>query len=79
MNKNDLPKFVMLGSSELRLKGNEYYRDAGMWGVGFRIKGGKLLSSHWRQGHDWLHNVELIPITEEQWKKGNEGYLPDKY
>jgi hypothetical protein len=71
----ELPKYVSLNGVEMRLRGKEYWRDAGLWGVNYKIKDGKLLSSHWRQGHDWLHGVELIPITEEEWRKGNAGYV----
>jgi len=71
----ELPKYVSLNGVEMRLRGKEYWRDAGLWGVKYKIKDGKLLSSHWRQGHDWLHGVELIPITEEEWRNGNAGYV----
>ena len=75
--ETELPKYVKLGGSELRLRisQKDYWRDAGYWGVKYKIKDGKLLSSHWGQGHQWLHDVELIPITEEEWRKGNAGYI----
>lgn len=71
----ELPNYVKLNECELRLRGNEYWRDAGCWGVGFKIKNGKLLSSYWRKGHDKLHGIELIPISEEEWRNGNKGYI----
>jgi hypothetical protein len=71
----ELPKFVSLDGCEMRLKDSQYWRDAGNWGVDYKIIDGKLLSWHWRLGHDWLHRVELIPITEEEWRKGNKGYV----
>ena len=50
---------------------NGYWRDAGLWGVGYKIKGDKLYSII--EGHPRLHNQELIPITEEEWRKVNHG------
>lgn len=81
----ELPKYVSLNGTEMRLRekeywrdglrGKEYWRDAGSWSVNYKIIDGKLLSWHWRQGQDWLHRVELIPITEKEWRKGNSGYV----
>lgn len=73
----DLPKFVKLGIIELRLRGNEYYRDAGVWCVGYKIVNNVLLSWLPRSGMPWLHKQPLIEITEEEWKRGNRGYIPN--
>ena len=75
MKKSDLPKYVMLGQTEMRLKEDEYWRNAGLWGVNYKIKNGKLFSDLPDMKDHGLHNVELIPITEEEWRKGNEGYV----
>lgn len=55
----------------------EYYRDAGAWSVDIRIDKvtGKVYSVCNCQDTPWLHNVELIPTTYDDWKKDNEGYL----
>ena len=74
-NKIELPKYVSLNGCELRLRNSEYWRDAGQWGVNYKIKNGKIFSSHYHQGNDHLHNIELIPISEENWRKGNDGYV----
>jgi len=71
--KTKLPKYVRLNMSELRLKDNTYYRDAGYWGVGYRHIDGKLVS--WIPNAPWIHNVELIEITEKVWRKANKAYL----
>ena len=33
----ELPKFVKLNNTALRLKGKTYYRDGGEWSVEYRI------------------------------------------
>lgn len=70
----ELPKYVSLNGTELRLKDNEYWRDAGLWGVGYKIVDGKLFSC-WIEEDAIIHNKELIPITEEEWRKGNGKYI----
>jgi hypothetical protein len=76
-----LPKYVSLNGTALKLEhtddGNHYHywRVAGLWGVDYKIIDGKLYSWHWRMGHDWLHRVELIPITEQEWRNDNRGYV----
>lgn len=73
MNTNKVIKYVKLGSSALRLTSdNTYYRDAGIWEVEYKLIDGKLFSV---STMDHLNNVELIPITEEEWYKDNEGYV----
>ena len=70
----ELPKYVKIDRTALRLKGDKYYRDAGQWSVGYKIIDGKLLSWHWRHGHPWLHRVELVECTEQEWRENNGGY-----
>lgn len=75
---DNLPKYVKLGHSALRLKvrSKVYYRDAGIWEVEYEIKDGKLLSV---SGMDHLNGVELVEITREEYAKDNYGYLPSNY
>lgn len=73
---NFLPKFVRLNKSALRLVGNEYYRDGGMWSVGYKIIDGVLLSWYPNRGMKWLHRVPLIEITEKEWRDNNGEYAP---
>lgn len=55
----------------------EYWRDGGLWGVGIRIdkETGKIFSIC--EDMDWLHDVELIPTTYEDWKEDNGQYVND--
>ncbi len=71
------PKFVMLGNSALRLRGDTYYRDAGNWDVKYKFIDGKLVSWNWGFGMPWLHRQPLIEITEEKYREDNAGYVPD--
>jgi hypothetical protein len=72
-----LPKYVSLKGVAMRLtpQENQYYRHAGEWGVYYKVVDGKVFSKC--PYLPWIHNVELIPITEEQWKIDNQGYLPN--
>lgn len=72
-----LPKYVRLGNTAMRLKegAKQYWRDAGLWGVDYRIKKGKLIAWCPNIGLDYLHRVELIEISEDEWRKANEGYI----
>lgn len=77
-NKPKPPQFVKLNNSGLRLlkNGKEYYRDGGAWSIGFRYIEGKWVS--WKTsgiGIKHLHKVELIEITEEEWRESNKGYI----
>jgi hypothetical protein len=77
---NTLPKYVKLDQTEMRLTRNPdsgidsgmdlmYFRDAGLWGVDFKIEDNKIISICY--GFDRLNDIELIPITEKEWRKGN--------
>lgn len=70
----ELPKYVSLNRSALRLKGGVYYRDGGIWEVGYKVEDGTLLS--WCPNMKWLHRVPLIEITEEEWREDNGQYAP---
>lgn len=75
ITKPELPPFVSMNGIELRLRGKEYWRDAGLWSVNYKIIDGKLLSWCWRSPVHKYHRVELIPITEEKWRIGNIGHI----
>ena len=50
-----------------------YYRDGGAWECDYLEKNGELFaSSHITS----LDGNKLVPITEEKWRKSNEGYAP---
>jgi len=55
----------------------EYWRHAGMWGIAFKEKNGKLFSDakHYDESMQYLHGKELVPITEEEWRNDNKGYV----
>lgn len=71
----ELPKFVRLNNTELRLVGNTYYRDAGEWSVEYRVIDDVLIS--WFTAKPWLHRRPLIEITEDEWRQANGRYAPD--
>jgi hypothetical protein len=54
----------------------EYWRDGGQWGIHIREENGKLVSDAKRYGPElqYLDGQELIPITEEEWRKDNGQY-----
>lgn len=80
--KNALPQFVLLNGTSMRLnkidygEGSfcnidlrlEYWRDNGCWGVGIIQRGNRVYSI---SDIDYLDNVLLIPITEEEYNKEN--------
>lgn len=81
ITKDNLPKFIRLGScmrlvtyKTKPLEYWEYWRDGGSWGIGFYIKDGKLYSKHYM---DYLNNKELVPVTEEEWRRCNGLYAPN--
>lgn len=75
----ELPKFVMIETdgrlhSALRLTEKGYYRDGGIWSIGYKIIDGILYS--WYPDMPWLHRQPLIEISEEEWRKDNGHYAP---
>lgn len=72
----ELPKFVKLGTTAMRLRGNRYYRDGGDWSVDYKIIDDNLIS--WCLYLPNLHKVPLIEITEKEWREDNGHYAPDK-
>lgn len=62
-------------SCALRLTSkNEYYRDAGHWGIqahyvdGVLVFKGSGYTSH-------MKGYEAVEVTEEQWREDNKGYV----
>ncbi len=74
----ELPKFVSLEGTALRLVGKRYYRDGGEWGIEYRVIDGVLLSWAHGMGIPWLHKKPLTEITEEEWRTDNGHYAPNE-
>jgi hypothetical protein len=70
------PKYVRLHGSELRLRGDEYYKDGGHWYVGYKYVNDVLRSVD-VYGMPHLNNVPLIEITKQEWLDGNRGYTSE--
>jgi len=68
------PEFVWMGGkTALRLvDSNEYYRDAGMWSVGFEQRGTEFYSVCKQM--EQLNGKLLTPCTEDEYKEDNKGY-----
>lgn len=72
-----LPKYVKIGKTVLRLKKDvyghyKYYRDAGDWSVGYKIKNSKLFSTSL---FETLDNKRLVTTTKKMWENDNRGYI----
>lgn len=71
------PPFVKIKDhgSELRLDtdDNSYYRYAGAWSIKYIFDGYRFFT--YCPHIPDLHNLELIEITYQEWRKGNEGYV----
>lgn len=59
------------------LQGNEYYREGGCWGVGFKEIDGKLYSTS--HTHENLNNQRLYKATSEEYHNDNLGYSNPKH
>lgn len=77
--KVKLPKYVKLNDSALVLREKEkvYFRHAGNWSIRYKIENGKLLSVVINPYTltTGIDNVELIEITEQEWRDDNKGYI----
>ena len=74
--KNKPPKYIRLGSetgTAMRFHelSDGYWRDAGQWAIGYKFDNG-FFSIH---QDEQLNNLPLIPISEEEYLKDNEGYV----
>ena len=65
-------KYVLLGHTAMKLRGNEYYRIGGCWSVGFKIIDGKIFS---KSNIKRLNNIELIETTKQIHDLDNQGYI----
>ncbi len=80
-----LPKYVSIeGICMLRLRGDQYYRDAGVWSVEYRVKKTIFLRKlkvyiHQPNSDFWehLHGKELKPCTEQEWREDNRGHVSE--
>jgi len=70
---NNLPKYVKINGTALRLINDEYYRDGGAWSVGYKFFKGKLYSD---SNVASVNDKELIECSEEEWRKSNGEYAP---
>ena len=67
-----LSKFVVLGPKTKRValrllkNGRTYWRDAGAWGVGWKVKDGKLVSA---SNMKWLRGLRLVKISKKEWEE----------
>tara|TARA_R110000772_G_C13310268_1_gene440117 strand:- start:33041 stop:33331 length:291 start_codon:yes stop_codon:yes gene_type:complete len=77
VSQDDVPKYIRLGHTEMRLNGDTYYRDAGNWSVEYRLVDDELVS--WFSYMKHLHRKPLVEITKEEYEKANDGYLNRKY
>lgn len=89
-----MPHYVSLNGIALRLYNpeqqgffgwnsmlREYYRDAGIWSVDIRIDETSVWSLYKLfsiSDMPNLHDVELIPISYQVWRKDNEGNIDKK-
>ena len=74
VSKVEIPKFVKLNNTALRLIGDKYYRDGGEWEIGYKVINGVLLSWAWGINTPWLHKKPLVKITEDEWRNDNGVY-----
>jgi len=72
----ELPKFVKLNNTALRLIGDKYYRDAGDWGVKYKIIDDILVSWILGENFSHLHKKPFIKISEKEWRIDNGEYAP---
>lgn len=85
---NDIKK----RGNEMRLMYNsgnqlEYWRDAGEWGIKFRFEQRGLFKrvmlsdakDYSASMAERLDGVLMTAISEDEWRTGNEGYLPSNY
>lgn len=71
------PKYAMVGNTEMRLKNNRYYRDAGNWDIGFKEVNGKLVTkSLYGMGMSHMRGLLITEITKEEYMFANKEYLP---
>lgn len=50
-----------------------YWRPAGLWGCDIHHHKGKFYSSV--KEYPWIHNIEMVPATKEEYLQDNKGYV----
>lgn len=67
----------MMGNTAMRYdkRSNDYYRDGGNWSIDYKIVDDKLISVC-NYGMPHLNGIEMIPISEKEWRKNNGQYAP---
>jgi hypothetical protein len=54
---------------------NDYWRDAGAWGVQAKEKDGKLITCGHTGDLKYLNGKDIIPCTRAAWKESNGEYV----
>lgn len=83
----DLPKYVKLGNSVMRLRGNKYWCDSGDWGVSYAeadiitYEPINFSAIHFKSVSPTksVDNQALVPISENEWKEKTGYYIPEGY
>lgn len=71
----ELPKYVMMGNTALRLTDRgTYHRDAGKWDVEYRVEDDKIYSVSPVKSVD---GRELTTTTKDEWYEQNKDYYTD--
>lgn len=65
----NLPVYVSLNKTALRLLNGKYVRDSGLWRTDFVERDGCLYSHI--PDKSYIHNVKLTPISKRQWEEDN--------
>ncbi len=81
------PKYVSLNGTLMRLRGNEYWVDGGMWGVRFKEKTVYDPQKNFEESIELvsiidvphLNNKVLHPCSEYEWYMANKHYVPNDY
>ena len=76
----EFPEYARLGVGGPALRHTQlyyYYRDAGHWAINVMWRKGKLICSDRKGPMAHAFGEVLVPCTEEEWKKDNDGWLPE--
>lgn len=70
------PKYARVGTTEMiwEPERKQYYRPAGIWRISVKLWHGRYVSKPiYGMPHTFMW--EVVEITEDEYLKGNEGYL----
>lgn len=78
----EAPKFIMFKingdlTTAMRLKDGVYYRDGGNWSTRFKIKGDKIFAVSSKRDISQTNGLELVEVTEAEWREDNGRYAPE--